>query len=333
MAWIERYWYRISLLHALLYPLSLAFRLAVALRRALYRAGILPVVRLPVPVIVVGNISVGGTGKTPLVLWLAGFLSDKGMQPGIVSRGYGGSSGRPRAVTAASDAAACGDEAVMLAQRCDAPVWIGTDRAAVARGLLAARPDCNVILTDDGLQHYRLARDVEIAVVDGARGLGNGMLLPAGPLREPETRLTSVTAVVVNISHSATVGLRASAPPAFAMSLRAREFYNLLNPEHRAAPEHFRNRRVHALAGIGNPQRFFEQLQRLGLTFTAHPFADHHAYSPADLAFDDDADIVVMTEKDAVKCRLLATERCWVLQVDADVDSAFGELVLRKLGK
>lgn len=332
MAWLEQYWYRITLLHALLFPLSLVFRAAVALRRALYRAGILPVVRLPVPVVVVGNISVGGTGKTPLVLWLAGFLRDQGMQPGIVSRGYGGSSGAPQPVTAASDPAACGDEALMLAQRCDAPVWIGADRAAAAQGLLAAHPGCNVIVADDGLQHYRLARDVEIAVVDGARGLGNGMLLPAGPLREPETRLTSIDAVVVNISHSPKVGLRASAPPAFAMSLRAREFYNLLNPEHRAAPEHFRNRRVHAVAGIGNPQRFFEQLQHLGLTFGAYAFPDHHAFSPADLAFDD-ADVIVMTEKDAVKCRLFATEKCWTLRVDAEIDPAFGELVLRKLGK
>jgi len=332
MARLEQLWYRITLLHALLYPLSLVFRAAVALRRALYRAGILPVVRLPVPVAVVGNISVGGAGKTPLVLWLAGFLRDRGMQPGIVSRGYGGSSAAPQPVTAASDPGVCGDEAVMLAQRCDAPVWTGVDRAAAAQRLLAAHPGCNVIVTDDGLQHYRLARDVEIAVVDGVRGLGNGLLLPAGPLREPETRLTSVTAVIVNISHSPRVGLRASAPPAFAMSLRAREFYNLLNPEHRAAAEHFHNRRVHAVAGIGNPQRFFEQLQHLGLTFNAHPFPDHHPFTPADLAFED-AEFIVMTEKDAVKCRLFATEICWALRVDAEVDPAFGELVLRKLGK
>lgn len=332
MAWLDRIWYRTTLLHALLFPLSLVFRAAVALRRALYRAGVLRVVRLPVPVVVVGNISVGGTGKTPLVLWLAGFLRDRGMQPGIVSRGYGGSSHAPQAVAAASDPAVCGDEAVMLAQRCEAPVWIGANRAAAAQRLLATHPDCNVIVADDGLQHYRLARDVEIALVDGARGLGNGMLLPGGPLREPETRLTTVDAVVVNNSRSARVGLRTSAPPAFAMSLRAREFYNLLNPEHRAAPEHFHNRRVNAVAGIGNPQQFFAQLQNLGLNFGAYAFPDHHAYRPADLAFDD-ADFIIMTEKDAVKCRLFATEKCWALRVDAEVDPAFGELVLRKLGK
>jgi tetraacyldisaccharide 4'-kinase len=332
MTRLERIWYRTTLLHALLFPLSLVFRAAVALRRALYRAGVLRVVRLPVPVVVVGNISVGGTGKTPLVLWLAGFLRDQGMRPGIVSRGYGGSSGEPQAVTAASDPGDCGDEAVMLAQRCDAPVWIGANRAAAAQRLLAAHPDCNVIVADDGLQHYRLARDVEIALVDGARGLGNGLLLPAGPLREPESRLATVDAVVVNNSRSARVGLRTSAPPAFAMSLRSREFYNLLNPEHRAAPEHFHNRRVHAVAGIGNPQQFFEQLQHLGLNFDAYAFPDHHAYRPSDLAFDD-VDFIVMTEKDAVKCRLFATEKCWALRVDAEVDPAFGELVLRKLGK
>ncbi|OGA54841.1 MAG: tetraacyldisaccharide 4'-kinase [Betaproteobacteria bacterium RIFCSPLOWO2_12_FULL_62_13] len=332
MHWLERHWYGITPLTPLLYLPSLVFRVAVALRRALYRAGILPVAKLPVPVIVVGNISVGGTGKTPVVLWLVTFLREHGMQPGIVSRGYRGAGTVPQRVTSGSDPAISGDEAVMLAQRCGAPVWIGADRVAAARALLAAQPACNVIVSDDGLQQYRLARNIEIVVVDGARGLGNTHLLPAGPLREPPARLTSVDAIVVNISESARIGIQATAPAAFAMTLAGREFHNLLHPGHHVGPEHFAARRVHAFAGIGNPERFFGHLRRLGLSITPHPFPDHHAFTAADLALAG-ADCVVMTEKDAVKCRRFANENHWALPVAANVDPAFGELVLRKLGK
>lgn len=331
MDWLERHWHSFTLLALILYPLSLLFRFAVALRRALYRTGVRPAVKLPVPVIIVGNITVGGTGKTPLALWLANFLRERGMRPGIVSRGYGRRSAQPQEVTGASDPVACGDEPLLLAQRGNAPVWVGADRVAAARALLLAHPECDVILSDDGLQHYRLARDIEIAVIDGARGLGNALMLPAGPLREPAARLTAVDAIVVNISQAARVGFKAIAPAAFVMTLQSRGFHNLLNPDHKAAPEQFMNRRVHAVAGIGNPQRFFKLLQRLGLTFTAHPFPDHHAFSAGDLAFAD-ADFVIMTEKDAVKCRTFATERHWVLRVDAEIDPAFGELILKKLG-
>ncbi len=373
MAWLERLWYRRSPLGAVLYPFSLLFRAAVALRRGLYRAGILRTTRLPVPVIIAGNITAGGTGKTPLVLWLAHFLHEQGRHPGIISRGYGGSATTPQAVTAASDATVCGDEPVLLAQRGPAPVWIGADRVAAARALLAAHPECDVVISDDGLQHYALARDLEIAVIDGLRGLGNGLFLPAGPLREPSTRLATVDAIIVNVSQSPGVcrtgprqtpnmnkskergennampmtsvpmygaksgrlpwvGLTAEAPSAYAMSYSGSEFHNLFNPQHRAGPEHFHNRRVHAVAGIGNPQGFFRRLQRLGLTFTAHPFSDHHVFSAQDLAFTD-ADFVVMTEKDAVKCRSFATEAHWALRIDAEIDPAFGDMVLEKLGK
>ena len=332
MAWLERYWYRSTPLGLVLYPLSLLFRLVVALRRGLYRAGVFGTVTLPVPVVVVGNITVGGTGKTPLVLWLANFLRERGLRPGIISRGYGGRAGAAQGVTAASDPATCGDEPLLLAQRGEAPVWVGTNRAAAARALLDAHPECDVIVSDDGLQHYRLGRDIEIAVVDGTRGIGNGLMLPAGPLREPPSRLTTVDAIIINASQPSGVGFRAKAPAAFAMTLQNRGFYNLLNPDHQAAPELFQNRRVHAVAGIGNPRRFFEHLHRLGITFTAHPFPDHYPFSARDLAFGD-ADFVVMTEKDAVKCRSFATEKDWALQVDAEIDPAFGELIMKKLGK
>ena len=331
MNWLERHWRGVTLPGLVLYPFSLLFRLAVALRRMLYRTGVWPAVKLPVPVIVVGNITVGGTGKTPLVLWLVNFLRDRGMHPGIVSRGYGGQAAAPQCVTGTSDPAVCGDEPVLLAQRSESPVWVGTDRAAAAQALLRAHPECDVVVSDDGLQHYRLARNIEIAVVDGARGLGNGLMLPAGPLREPAARLTSVDAIVVNVSQAARVGFKAVAAAAFAMALKSRGFHNLLNPDHKAAPEQFLNRRVHAVAGIGNPQGFFELLQRLGLTFTAHPFPDHHAFKAGDLVFAE-ADFVIMTEKDAVKCRRFATEQQWVLRVDAEIDPAFGELILKKLG-
>lgn len=332
MAWLERHWQRTTLLGLLLYPLSIVYRVAVALRRLLYRSGLLATVRLPVPVVVVGNITVGGTGKTPVVLWLVNFLREHGRRPGIVSRGYGGNTIAPAAVTAVGDPAACGDEPVLLAQRSDVPVWVGADRAAVAKALLAAHPECDVIVSDDGLQHYRLARDVEIAVIDGMRGLGNGHFLPAGPLREPSERLAAVNAIVINMSQSSAIALQARAPATFAMTLQSRGFHNLLNLDHTAEPEHFHSRQVHAIAGIGNPQRFFAQLQRLGLAFTAHSFPDHHAYSPADLTFPG-ADFVIMTEKDAVKCRSFATELYWALRVDAEIDPALGDLVLAKLGK
>lgn len=331
MNWLERYWYRRSPLGAILYPFSLLFRAGVAVRRVLYRAGILRTTRLPVPVIIVGNITAGGTGKTPLVLWLAQFLHERGRHPGVISRGYGGSAATPQPVTPASDPAVCGDEPVLLAQRGPAPVWVGASRVAAARALLAAHPECDVVISDDGLQHYALARDLEIAVIDGQRGLGNGLFLPAGPLREPSTRLATVDAIIVNVSQSLGVGLAARAPSAYAMAFAGSEFHNLLNPQHRAGPGHFLNRRVHAVAGIGNPQSFFRRLQRLGLTFTAHPFPDHHVFSARDLAFPD-AEFVVMTEKDAVKCRSFATEAHWALRVDAEIDPAFGDLVLKKLG-
>ncbi|HEX6004431.1 MAG TPA: tetraacyldisaccharide 4'-kinase [Burkholderiales bacterium] len=332
MSWLERHWDKVTPLSFLLLPVSGVFRLMVAARRALYRAGLLRAVRLPVPVIVVGNLTVGGTGKTPLVQWLVGFLHVHGLKPGIVSRGYGGKRRAPRAVTATSDPRECGDEAVMLAQCCNTPVWVGRDRAGAARALLAAAPECDVIVSDDGLQHCGLARDVEIAVVDGRRGAGNGYLLPAGPLREPIARLKSVDAIVVNVSESASVGISSITPEAYAMALTGSEFHNLRDRDRRVGPDHFQGRKVHAVAGIGRPERFFQHLRRLGLQFTEHSFPDHHPFKRADLEFED-AECIVMTEKDAVKCRDFAHERHWVLPVSADIDAAFGELVWRKLGK
>jgi tetraacyldisaccharide 4'-kinase len=330
MAWIESHWERVTPVSALLYPLSLLYGAVASIRRAAATPA-----RLPVPVIVAGNLTVGGTGKTPLVLWLAEFLTSRGYTPGIVSRGYGGRGRAPRRVLPESDPLACGDEAVLLARRSGCPVWAGADRVAAGEALLASQPACNIVLSDDGLQHYRLARDVEICVVDAARGFGNGWLLPAGPLRETLTRLAGVDAVIVNGDGSAPHPSIAHLPgnaARFAMTLEGREFRNLLNPGQAAGAEIFRGKRVHAIAGIGNPQRFFSHLRALGLDFVAHPFPDHHPFTAADLAYDG-LEAVVMTEKDAVKCKSFATEMHWELAVDAAPDPAAGELVLRKLGK
>jgi len=311
----------------MLYPASFAFGMLAALRRALYAHRIFQRQRLPVPVIVVGNITVGGTGKTPLVLWLTVWLQQHGYRPGIVTRGYGGSSTGPEAVLPESDPARCGDEAVLLASRAGCPVWMGRDRPAAGRGLLAAHPACDIVVSDDGLQHYALERDIEIAVLDGARGWGNGWLLPAGPLREPVRRLRSVDAIVVQRSNAAEQRIDV---PAYAMRLTGRKFYNLLNREHQVGPDFFLHRSVRAIAGIGHPERFFRHLQQLGITFSARSYPDHYAFRAEDLAAAE-ADVIVMTEKDAVKCRTFANERHWALPVRAELDPALGELVLGKL--
>ena len=332
MHWLETHWYRVSPLHLLLWPLSLLFALLVGLRRLLYRWSLLPVTRLPVPVIIVGNISVGGTGKTPLAIKLAQWLRERGFEPGIICRGYGGTTRGPCRAAADGDARMLGDEAVLLARRSSCPVWIGSSRVMAARALLAAHPECNAIISDDGLQHYALGCDVAIAVIDGERGFGNGMLLPAGPLREPLRRLARVDALVIN---GATLFPREILPaevPAFEMNLSGRTFYGLINPQQQVGPEYFAGKRVHAVAALGNPQRFFNYLRELGISFAAHPFPDHQAYSAADFAFVDN-DAVILTEKDAVKCEAYCNENFWVLRVDAEIDPAFGALVLRKIGK
>ncbi len=322
MSGLERHWYRITPLHLVLLPVSLLFRALVALRHALYRSGVLTSHELPVPVIVVGNISAGGTGKTPLTLALAQQLIERGRHPLIVSRGYGGTAQRPQRVVPDSDAQQVGDEPLLMARRNLCPVWIGKDRAAAAQTALQAHPQCDVVLCDDGLQHYRLRRDAEIAVIDGERGFGNGLMLPAGPLREPSARLQSVDAVVVNGGEPS--------PGRYAMRLTGDIFYNLIDPGKTAVAGSFIAQNNHAVAGIGNPRRFFDHLEALGIPFTPHAFPDHHPYSAADLAFAD-CDTILLTEKDAVKCAAFADARCWVLRVEARIDPSLIDHLLRKI--
>jgi tetraacyldisaccharide 4'-kinase len=326
--WIDRLWYGAAPGGALLAPLGWLFGAGAAARRALYTGGALRPERLPVPVIVIGNITVGGSGKTPLAIYLARRLRAAGRQPGVVSRGYGARDRHPRPVDPAGDATAFGDEPLLIARRAGCPVWVGHDRVAAARGLLAAHPQCDLLLADDGLQHYRLGRDVEIAVVDGERGFGNRRLLPAGPLREPPARLAAVDAVVVNGDGPAPAG----PAPVFRMRLVPGAFYNLREPWRTASAAEFGGAGVHAVAGIGNPQRFFATLRALGVDAAPHAFPDHHAYAPSDLALPG-ARRIVVTEKDALKCASFADDRVWVLPVDVALDPDPLQLILSTAGR
>jgi tetraacyldisaccharide 4'-kinase len=318
MSAIERHWYRHSLLSAALLPLAWIYCLLVLLRRGLYRLGLLRVERLPVPVVVVGNLTVGGTGKTPLVIWLARFLADHGFRPGIVTRGYRGQSAEwPRQVLADSDPRDVGDEPVLLARRAGCPVMADPDRARGAHKLVADH-GCTVIVSDDGLQHYRLGRDIEIAVIDGARRFGNGHCLPAGPLREPVWRLRSVDARVT---------LGDPAPGEWGMRLVNS---GLQTPTGVLPPDAWKGVRVHAVAGIGHPARFFDQLRGLGMEVIEHPFPDHHAYRPEDYDFEGE-EPVLMTEKDAVKCERLKSRPFSFLRVEARPDPRLGNTVLHRL--
>jgi tetraacyldisaccharide 4'-kinase len=310
---LEFYWYARSPWLILLTPLSLLYRLVTGLRRIVYRSGILPSYRLERPVIVVGNLTVGGTGKTPLVAWLVEYLKQKGFSPGIVARGYGGrASSWPRQVRPDSDPGIVGDEAVMLAGMTGCPMAVAPDRVAAARHLLE-QSDCDVIVSDDGLQHYALQRDLEIAVIDGIRRFGVGFLLPAGPLREPPRRLREVDLVVVN-------GIGGSGE--YSMRLLTGKAWRLGEPKQQRELEDFRGQSVHAVAGIGNPERFFQSLRRYDICVEEHVFPDHHRFQPEDIRFGDDKP-VFMTEKDAVKCRQFARGNEWVVPVRADMSREF----------
>lgn len=321
---ISSHWYRESWVTGALAPLSALFSAVVSARRVLFEANLLTAHRLPVPVIVIGNISVGGTGKTPLVAWLAHRLSERGFTVGLITRGYGGTRSDVCEVLPGGNPAELGDEAVLLARRSGCPVWRGADRVAAGLALLAAHPGTDCILSDDGLQHYRMRRDVEVAVIDGARGFGNGMLLPAGPLREPLQRLDRVDAIVINGETSLRL------PEGYAMRLEGNRLVNMRH-SHRVRPvAEVSGRECHAVAGIGNPSRFFAALRSHGLKPVEHPFADHHRYRAEDLEFGDDRP-VVMTEKDAVKCFAFARDHWWYLPVSAQVDAALVDRILSRL--
>jgi tetraacyldisaccharide 4'-kinase len=321
-------WYGRSPLRFALWPVSAAYLALTRLRRAAYRRGWRPVVQPAVPVIVVGNVTVGGTGKTPFVIWLADQLQQRGRKVGIVTRGYRGKGTEwPRSVDAASDPREVGDEPVLLARRTRCPVVAGPDRVACVEALLAgSRVD--VVLSDDGLQHYRLARAFEVAVVDGARGMGNGLCIPAGPLREPASRLQEVDAIVVNGGDWGHAGV-------FRADAVVTKVYHLKDGAVRTL-ESFKQEPVHAVAGIGNPQRFFDLLRDAGLDVEGHPLADHADITLDDLTFDEPGPVLI-TEKDAVKCEHLKANGVWCVvvdfQFDADRTARLMRLILRDIGE
>jgi tetraacyldisaccharide 4'-kinase len=308
-SWLLRIWYGGGRSGWWLLPFAWLFAALAGLRRLAYQCGLLPRYRSRRPVVVIGNLTVGGTGKTPLVIWLAGQLATRGLRVGIASRGYRAADGAARLVSAADDASAVGDEPLLMHRRLRMPVAIAARRADAVRLL---EPDCDLILSDDGLQHYALGRDLEIAVIDGARGLGNGRRLPAGPLREPRSRLDEVDTVVVNGAGFTWPGaIRMNVVPAAAVALAGGE---------RRALAAFAGRRVRAVAGIGNPGRFFAMLREHGLALDEHPLPDH-ASIPRELLVDDGRDLL-MTEKDAVKCPDRGLRRAWYVEVDARIDAA-----------
>jgi tetraacyldisaccharide 4'-kinase len=314
--WIQEAWYHELYLSSWLMPFSMLYVDAIRFRRFLYRLGVLKKTRLPVPVIVVGNITVGGTGKTPLVIWLVAWLKQQGHRPGVISRGYAGAAtDAVQRVTVSSDPTQVGDEALLLAKHCQCPVAVGVDRVAAGR-LLLAESNCTVIVSDDGLQHYALQRDIEIAVIDGQRRFGNGYCLPVGPLREPPERIRSVDLVVVNTPIELQEG-------EFAMHYRGQQLLNLATGESQPLAA-LQGMACHAVAGVGNPTRFFEQLAAAGLNCQRHAFPDHHPFTAQDLQFNDTLPLV-MTEKDAVKCGAFAQPHHWYLPVTADVPVAFSD--------
>ena len=333
--WLQREWQRLGGGALVLLPFALLFRIGVALRRSLYRTRMLQW-KARVPVIVVGNIAVGGTGKTPLVLYIVEMLQQHGFNPGVVARGYGRVPRReadPLGVVAVYPDIATpelfGDEPVLIARRARVPVFVGADRPAAARALLDAHREVDVLVSDDGLQHYALARDVEIAVVDGERRFGNGLPLPAGPLREPVSRLREVDAVVVNGEVLDSI----PGPRRFAMRLGHERFASVAGNREASVEEfvaHSRGARVVAIAGIGNPGRFFGHLARLGIAARRLAFPDHHAFQPGELRLPD-AELIVMTEKDAVKCGAFADARMWFLRVEAILPDEFDQFLLSRL--
>ncbi|MDY0250972.1 MAG: tetraacyldisaccharide 4'-kinase [Pseudomonas sp.] len=312
---IQQAWYHGHLLLYLLWPLEALYRYVVKHKRAAFMAGRSDSYRAPVPVIVVGNITVGGTGKTPLILWLIEQCRAQGLRVGVVSRGYGARPASfPWTVSATDSAEQSGDEPLLIVQRSGVPLVIAPERAQAVQQLLAEHR-VDIILSDDGLQHYGLARDLELVLIDATRGLGNQRCLPMGPLREPVERLQSVDAVLFN-------GAEQDRENGFALQLQPTELVHVRSGRREPLSYFPAQQKMHAVAGIGNPQRFFKTLEGLNWQPITHAFADHAEFNAEDLQFADDLP-VIMTEKDAVKCRAFAADHCWYLQVAAQPSSAF----------
>ncbi len=334
MLFLQKHWYQLTWLSLALFPLSILFCLLSYVRKKIYQYGIFKKTNINVPVIIVGNISVGGTGKTPLVIWLAKLLQSKNYRPGVISRGYGKkSSHNSSLVLDHSLAAEVGDEPVIIYQHCKCPVIVDADRVRGASKLVAEH-QCDIIISDDGLQHYRLVRDMEVCVIDGVRGNGNGFCLPAGPLREPVSRLKTVDAVIINkpINKPAR---QFRYENKYEMQLQESGLINVYNNNTKKETSSFQGKTVHGVAGIGNPEQFFKFLENLGMQVIRHPFPDHYDYQADDLLFTDHP--IIMTEKDAVKLwhnheySVLKKDQCWYLSVSVNVEQSFEKFILKKI--
>lgn len=326
---VDSWWLkRISFMSLILLPWSILFMAIVVMRKALYRAGIKKQMHFNVPVVVVGNFVVGGTGKTPLVLALVKLLVSKGYKPGIVSRGYGVDKlEQPIFVHSNNDPSEVGDEPVLLANRAQVPMVVCADRPLAVQHLLN-NSDCDIVLSDDGMQHFPLGRDIEIVVVDGERKFGNGLCLPAGPLREPLMGLNRADWIVCN-GKLLSRKLRL-AKKLVLMTLVPQAIINVSDPTKTLDPESMHDKKIHAVAGIGNPGRFFKELKALGFSIIEHPFPDHYRYKRQDLDFGED-ELVVMTEKDAVKCKSFLDERHFYVPIEAELSEKFSQDFLLKI--
>ncbi|RDE24779.1 tetraacyldisaccharide 4'-kinase [Motiliproteus coralliicola] len=331
-SWLDRHWYGSAGVLKLLSPLEGVFSALAQRRRQAYQQQRKPSYRASVPVVVVGNISIGGTGKTPFTLWLLEQLKQRGLRPGVVSRGYGGKAPEyPFAVTAQSRPEQVGDEPLMLASHSGCPLVVDPDRGRAVRHLLQHH-DCDLIVSDDGLQHYALQRDIEIVLIDGQRGFGNGHCLPVGPLREPPSRLEQVGFIVINGQPDSNPQLQSqlsalAVEETAVMALRPGGWRRLDGEAVELAPQS-----VHAVAGIGNPQRFYDTLGKLGFEVNAHSFVDHHRYQEEELQFEPELPLV-MTEKDAVKCRAFSPDNRYYLPVTATLPVGFQDALLTKINQ
>ncbi len=321
---LDEVWYKDCFIGTWLMPFSMVFIDVSRFRRYLYKKGYKTVTQLPVPVVIVGNLTVGGAGKTPLVIYLVEQLQAAGFHPGVVSRGYGGKSEAvTQRVTQQSDADLIGDEPLLIAQRTRCPVAVGAVRAEAAQ-LLIENNQCDVIVSDDGLQHYALHRDIEVLVIDGVRRFGNNFCLPSGPLREPQERMRDVDFIVCNGGSEREEG-------EILMQLQGDVAINMHTQERKRLSD-FNGQQCHAFAGIGYPQRFFDLLKEQGLSCQTHPFPDHYRYTQKEIQFNS-ADAIFMTEKDAVKCMKIATEKHWYVPVEAVLEQKFIEAFVALLKK
>ncbi len=322
---MPKFWSSMNVIAFSLLPLALVYKFVTATRRLLFRFHFLRAQKLPVPIIVVGNITAGGTGKTPVVISLANKLKNAGFTPGIISRGYRGE-GKNREVNQNSVATEVGDEPILIHKKTDCPVWVGKDRPDIANSLITKYPKVNVLISDDGLQHYWLHRDFEICVVDGERLFGNTLPIPSGPMRESLSRLSTCDLVVINGNQRLDI-----ATATVQMNPRGTLLYSLTDQTIKREPRDLENQKVTAVAAIGNPDRFFDQLASLGIKAEKMAFPDHHHYTRHEIE-NIENDTIVMTEKDAVKFPAVDAKTCWVLPVDAEFSQDPLNFIFQKLG-